>query len=124
MNAYLVLAVVVLALHLLWLAWVMLGWLWTRGRPRLRLLHIGSLVYGILIEVFWWPCPLTIAEQWLQQRAGRQSYRESFLVHYFEGLIYPDVSPRVLMWSAVAFCVFILGIYAVRFARREPGRAW
>lgn len=118
------LAVVVLALHLLWLAWVMLGWLWTRGRPRLRLLHIGSLVYGILIEVFWWPCPLTIAEQWLQQRAGRQSYRESFLVHYFEGLIYPDVSPRVLMWSAVAFCVFILGIYAVRFARREPGGAW
>jgi hypothetical protein len=117
-NLYLVLAVLVLALHLGWILWVMLGWLLTRGRPVLRWLHIGSLLYGIGIEVFLWPCPLTWAEQWLEQRAGRQAYRESFVVHYIEGLIYPDVSPRVLLWGAVTFCVAVLGIYVVRFLRR------
>ncbi len=124
MNVYLILAVLVLALHLGWILWVMLGWLGTRGRPALRWLHIGSLVYGIGIEVFLWPCPLTYAEQWLEQRAGRQAYRESFLVHYIEGLIYPDVSPRVLLWGAVGFCVAVLGIYVVRFFRRNKMGAW
>ena len=112
-------AAAVLALHVLWLLWVMLGWLVTRGRPWLRWLHIGSLLYGILIEVLLFPCPLTYAENWLAERAGRQAYRESFLVHYIEGLIYPNVSPRLLMWVAVAFCSFILLLYAYRFARRE-----
>lgn len=125
MNVFVMLAVAVLALHLAWLVWVMLGWLLTRHRPRLRWLHIASLVYGILIELFLFPCPLTYAEQWLEQRAGRQAYRESFLVHYIEGLIYPDVSPQVLTWSAVAFCFFILGLYALRFARRDrTAGAW
>ena len=119
MNVYLVLAWAVLALHVAWLAWVMLGWLATRRRPLLRWLHIGSLVYGILIEVLLFPCPLTYAEQWLAERAGRQTYSESFLVHYTESLIYPDVSPRLLMWSAVAFCLFILGIYVLRFVHRD-----
>lgn len=119
MNIYLVLAVLVLALHLAWLAWVMLGWLLTPRRPLLRWLHIASLVYGIGIEIFLWPCPLTYAEQWLAARAGQQAYRESFLIHYIEGLIYPDVSPRLLMWAAVAFCCVILAIYVVRFACRD-----
>lgn len=124
-NIYLVLAVLVLALHLAWLAWVMLGWLLTRRRPLLRWLHIASLLYGIGIEVFLWPCPLTYAEQGLAARAGQQAYRESFLIHYIEGLVYPDVSPRLLMWTAVAFCCAILGLYAVRFARRDRATgAW
>ena len=120
-NTNVWLGALVLALHLAWLVWVALGWLVTRGRPLLRWLHIASLLYGILIEIFLWPCPLTYAEQWLEQRAGRQGYRESFLIHYMEGLIYPDVSPRVLMWSAVVFCVFILLLYGIRFARRTNG---
>ncbi len=125
MNAYHLLAVTALALHLVWITWIILGWLVTRNRPLLRWFHILSLVYSILIEIFLWPCPLTIAEQWLQVRAGMQPYQESFLIHYLEVLVYPNISQTLLTWCAVGVCLFILGLYGLRFRRRlaewEPG---
>ena len=116
---YRVLAVGALGLHLLWLAWVVFGWVVTRNRPVLRWLHIGSLVYGILIEVLLWPCPLTLVEQWARQQAGAESYQESFLIHYLEAVIYPEVSQGLVTGVAVALCLSILGLYAVRFRRRD-----
>jgi len=112
-KTYTVLAALVLALHLVWILWVLLGWLLTRRRPLLRWLHIGSLVYAIFIEVFLWPCPLTIAENWLQARAGRQAYQESFLIHYLRHTIYPNVSQTLLTWIAVAVCLAILTVHGL-----------
>ena len=124
MNLYRALALATLAVHLLWLVWVLLGWTVTRGRPLLRWLHIGSLLYGILISVAPWFCPLTHAEQYFQQRAGLEPYEASFLEHYFEALIYPDVNQTLLMWTAVAVCCSILGVYFTRFARRKERSEW
>jgi hypothetical protein len=46
-----VLAVLVLLIHVFWILWVVLGWILTRNRPSLRWFHIGSLLWGILMEV-------------------------------------------------------------------------
>ena len=127
MNLYLALAAAVLTLHLAWIVWVALGWLLTRSRPWLRALHILSLLYSIVIELGPWWCPLTLVEQWAQSRAGMAPYQESFLIHYLEALVYPNVSERVLAWSAAGFCVFILGLHGglhvglhgLRFRRRR-----
>lgn len=118
MTVYHGLAVAALALHLVWILWVILGWLVTRNRPWLRWFHLSSVIYGILIEIFFWPCPLTYLEQWFRSRAGFESYQEDFLIHYLEALVYPDISPLLLTWIAVPACLFILGVYAVRFQRR------
>jgi hypothetical protein len=118
MNGFHPLAVVVLILHLLFIAWVLLGWLLTHRRPRLRWAHIVSLLYGIVIETGPWPCPLTLAENYFLERAGITPYREPFLVHYLEAVVYPDVSPVLLTWCAVAVCGFVLAIYVRRFLRR------
>ncbi len=120
MIVYKLLAVGVLVVHLVWIMGVIFGWLFTRNRPVLRWVHILSLIYSILIETLPWPpCPLTIAEQWLKSRAGIRPYREPFLVHYLQALVYPDVSQTLLMWSAVAVCLFNLGVYTIRFRRRH-----
>jgi hypothetical protein len=119
-KVFQVLAVVVLLLHLLWIVWVILGVLVARNRPALRIFHILSLIYSILIEVLPWPpCPLTYVEQWLESRAGIQPYREPFLVHYIEALIYPDIPEVLLIACAVAVCLFNLGVYVVRYQRRQ-----
>ncbi len=118
-DVYSLLAYAALFLHFLWLTWVGLGWLATRRRPLLRGLHIGSLLYGILIEVFRWPCPLTLAEVWLEQRAGREAYSDPFLVHYLKALIYPDLDEIAVTAGAIAACVGILGIYTWRFTHRS-----
>ena len=120
MNLYEALALFILLVHLVWILWVVLGWLVTRNRPWLRWFHIGSLIYGILLELFLWTCPLTYAEQWLLRRAGLRSYRESFLGHYLERLIYPDVSPVLLMAVSVLACLLVLGVYLHRFRHRTP----
>ena len=100
-----ILAVAILVLHLLWIAWVIIpGWLLTRNRRLLAWLHIGSLLWGVVMEVGPWPCPLTVAEQWLQRRAGWAAYQGSFLIHYLEIVIYPDVSPELLAWVGSDVC--------------------
>ena len=120
MNIYAALAVATLALHLLWILWVLLGWVFTRYRPWLRWLHIGSLTYAIGIEVFLWPCPLTYAENFFLRRSGRQPYAESFLIHYLEAVIYPDIPQWLITLVGVTLCVAIFAIYALRFRRRHP----
>jgi hypothetical protein len=111
-----------LALHLAWILWVLLGWLVTRNRPWLRWFHIGSLGYAILIEIFLWPCPLTLAENFFLRRAGLQPYRESFLIHYLEAVIYPDLPQAVISWTAVALCLAIFGVHVLRFRQRHRTR--
>jgi hypothetical protein len=124
MKVYQTLAVTVVALHLLYIVWVIFGVLVTRGRPALRCLHIASLIYSILIEILPWPpCPLTIAEQWLEGRAGIRPYHEPFLIHYLEPVIYPDVPEALLVGCAVAVCVFNLVVYFLRYRRRQ-GAHW
>jgi len=109
----------VLALHLLFILWVMFGALVTRLRPLLRWVHVASLIYGILLEVLDWSCPLTPMENWLRGHAGAPTYQGGFLLHYLDALVYPDVPPSLLTVCGVAVCLFNLGIYAVRFRRRR-----
>ena len=61
-NIYPALATFVLAVHGLFILWVIFGAFLARSRPILRWLHIASLIWGILTEVLLWPCPLT----WLE----------------------------------------------------------
>jgi hypothetical protein len=116
---YEVLAAAVLAAHLAWILWIILGALLTRRRRVLAWAHILSLGYGITIEIGPWPCPLTLLEQHLQSRAGMMPYRQSFLVHYLEALVYPDVPAALLTGCAVAVCLVNLCVYVVRLRNAE-----
>jgi hypothetical protein len=122
MKLFAVLANLVLLLHLAWIVWILLGWLATRKRPLLRWLHIGSLLWGICVEAGPWPCPLTILEQWLESHAGSGAYQGSFIVHYLETFIYPDVPQWLLTWFGPAVCTAILAVHARRFWRDQRSR--
>ena len=111
------LAVGTLVVHLAWIAWVLLGWTFTRRRRVLAWAHVGSLGYSIFIEVSQLPCPLTLAEVYFERRAGMTPFHQPFLVHYLEVAIYPDISPVALTVGAVAVCVAIMGIHVARWQR-------
>jgi hypothetical protein len=121
-NFYHGLAVATVAAHLVFIGWVIFGCLLTHNRRLLTWFHILSLVYGVAIEAGPWPCPLTILEQWFQRQAGITPYTESFLIHYLEEVVYPDVPQDVLVWGAALVCLFNLGVYGVRFWRKQSGR--
>jgi len=111
LSFYTALAISVLFLHALFILWVVFGVFVTRSRPILRWLHIGSLVWGILTELFPWPCPLTLLENWLEGRAGVEPYQGGFLLHYLDKLVYPDLSATVLTIAGVIICALNLGFY-------------
>jgi hypothetical protein len=115
----------VLFLHLLWCGWVLLGWTVTRCRPLLRTLHIASLVYAIVIELVPWPpCPLTLAETWLETRAGVEPIHGPFLVRVLDSVVYPDLPEWLVVGGAVLVCVAILWVYLRRYTRRDASGHW
>jgi uncharacterized protein DUF2784 len=115
----------VLFLHLLWCAWVLLGWVVTRCRPFLRTLHIASLIYAIIIELV--PrlsCPLTLAETWLEARASIEPAHGPFLARVLDALVYPDLPEWLVVGSAVLVCASILWMYLRRYHRRTTCGQW
>jgi hypothetical protein len=108
-------AIAILSAHLLWIVAVIFGAFFTRGRPVWSALHMVSLIWGILVEVFPLPCPLTMAEQFFEARAGVQAYQGSFLLHYVDRIVYPDIPWWVIGTVGASLCVLNLGIYAWRF---------
>jgi Protein of Unknown function (DUF2784) len=112
-------------MHLLWCVWVLLGWTATRRRPLLRTLHIASLLYAIVVEsVPWLPCPLTVAETWLEARAGIEPARGPFLVRVLDAVVYPDLPQWLVVGGAVLVCIAILCVYLWRYLRRTASRRW
>ena len=119
---YTALADGVLAVHLGWIVFVAAGSLWTRGRRVLTAVHIASLVWGIAVEAGPWPCPLTLLEQHLETLAGVDPYRGSFLLHYLDAIVYPDIPSWLLMAAGIGVCVLNLAVYARRYAPRRRAK--
>ena len=111
-------AIAILSVHLLWILAVIFGALFTRGRPVWSALHIACLIWGIAVELGPWPCPLTLAEQHFETLAGLQAYQGSFILHYLDKIIYPNLPWWLVSTLGAAVCAFNLGIYLWRF------RAW
>jgi len=107
----------VLIVHLAFIAWVIFGAFFTRGRPRLAWAHVITIIYGIIAETTTLVCPLTLAENWCEARAGVSPYHGPFLLHCLDTTVYPRVPVVLLVTVAVAVCVLNLGIYARRFLK-------
>lgn len=112
-------AIVVLGIHLLFNAWYVFGAALTSGRPRLEILHLLSLVYGLIAENAAFACPLTLLETFCQARAGLVPYHESFEIHYLHALVAPHFPEWLLGWGAGAVFVVNIAVYIRRFALRH-----
>jgi Protein of Unknown function (DUF2784) len=103
--------------HLAFIAWVMFGALLTRARAWLAALHIVSVVYGIVAALGPWPCPLTLAENFFETRAGLLPYQGPFVLHYLDAIVYPNLPPTLVVTSGVLVCFSNLLVYGFRFYR-------
>jgi hypothetical protein len=107
-------ATAILLVHLLWIALVIFGALFTRGRPVWSTLHILALLWGIAVEAGPWPCPLTLAEQYFETRAGFAAYHGGFLLHFLDALVYPNLPDWAITSAGVSVCLLNLAIYGWR----------
>ncbi len=106
------LADAVVALHLGFVAFVVLGGFLALRWRHLVLAHVPAAVWGVAIEVAGWTCPLTPLENALWRRAGGAGYEGSFVEHYILSLLYPQPFPHGL---GIALGVFVLVVNAVAY---------
>jgi hypothetical protein len=120
---YRALADLVLALHLVFVLFVVLGGLLVVRWPRAAWLHIPAAIWGVLIEFTGWICPLTPLENSLRTRGGAAGYNGGFIEHYIQPVLYPaglTRSTQVVLGSlALALNLTAYGIMASRMRRQE-----
>jgi len=86
---YRALADLLVAIHLLFIVYVVFGGLFALRRGWAAYVHVPVAAYGLLIEIFGWICPLTPLENRLRLAADRQGYAGGFIEHYIMPLVYP-----------------------------------
>jgi hypothetical protein len=116
------LADLVVGVHFLFVLFVLLGGLLVLRWPRLAYVHLPAAVWGVLIELTGWVCPLTPLEQSLRLKAGEQGYSGSFIEHYLLPLLYPSALTRTIQIGlgalVIAVNLYVYG-YLLRSRRRE-----
>ena len=73
------------------------------------------LVYGLMVEIFGWICPLTYLENWFRGKYDPSTtYVGDFIPHYIDKVVYLDISRIWLVFGAVGVVIFNLWIYYKR----------
>jgi hypothetical protein len=99
------LADAVVLLHAAFVLFVVFGGLAVLYRRRFVYLHLPAAVWGVLIEVKGWICPLTYLENHLRGQAGEGGYPGGFVEHYVIPVLYPAALTRDLQYLLAAFVV-------------------
>ncbi len=108
----LVLADAVVALHMVFLAYMVLGGLLALRRLRLIWPHVAVIVYSFYVTLTSFTCPATTLEKWLLVQGGETPYEGSFIHEYLRGTLYPPALETAVwigcMAVAIASWVFVL----------------
>lgn len=121
--AYRILADLVVGVHALFVAFVVLGGLLALRWPWVAAAHLPAAVWGTLIELRGWICPLTPLEKSLRASAGQAGYEGGFIEHYLLPVLYPTGLTRgvqlVLGSLVIAVNLVVYGLVL----RRRTARA-
>ena len=120
---YRIAADLVLALHLGFIAFVVLGGLLILRYRWVAYVHVPAAVWGAFIEIAGRICPLTVWENSFRQSAGESGYADSFVEHYLLPIIYPaGLTRSIQIWIAGCVVVVNVVIYAWLLYRWKRGR--
>lgn len=122
--SYSLLADSLVGLHFLWILFMLAGfgltlygiffkkalldWFW------FRTIHLTGIVYVGVLSLQGKLCPLTIWENALRSKVEAEAtYSGSFIIHYLERLVYPEIDPTWLRLATLCLGVFTLLAYLI-----------
>mgnify|MGYP001825583153 FL=1 len=123
MNIYALAADALLALHTLFVVFVVTGlvlvvigglrnWKWVRY-PWFRLVHLGAIGFVVVQAWAGQICPLTVWENLLRHRAGELGYTGSFIGHWLERLLYYDAPTWVFTSAYTLFGALVIASWVL-----------
>lgn len=100
------------ALHFVWILFLVFGFVFVLKGARLAWLHLAGLGFALVLNIFHWYCPLTYLEYWLKG-TGREQLADNapFLVRCLEMIIYPNVEESTLRTGVILFVFLNLSAY-------------
>jgi hypothetical protein len=110
---YQTLATLVAITHFAFILFVILGGLLVLRWPALKWVHLPAAIWGALIEIGGWICPLTILENALLRKAGAAGYDGGFVAHHIFRIIYPNGLTRGMEF-AIAVIVIAVNVAVYR----------
>src|SRR5919202_2579539 len=116
-------AALVLAVHVTFVLFVVFGGLLVVRWPRLAWVHAPVALYGAVIELVGFACPLTPLEIWLRRQGGEAGYTGGFVEHYVTAALYPAALTRELQWVLGIVVLALNGaVYGFWARHRRPAR--
>ena len=110
----------VVLLHFAFILFVLFGGLLVLRWRKLIWLHLPSLVWGVLIELSGWICPLTPLENRLRRMAGEDGYSGGFIEEHLLPLIYPaELTRELQIGIAVGVILLNVVIYAIIYVKKR-----
>jgi hypothetical protein len=119
---YRLLADLVVAAHLGFVLFVVLGGLLALRWPRAAWFHIPAALWGAGIEFAAGICPLTPLENHLRALGGEAGYAGGFVEHYVLPVLYPDGLTRGVQLGLGTF-VLLLNASVYMLVWRRSRRA-
>jgi hypothetical protein len=117
------LADLVVVFHAAFVAFAALGGLLCLRWPRAAWAHLPCALWGVVVELTGWVCPLTPLEGYLRRLAGEAGYSGGFVAHYVTPVLYPEGLTRADQWVLGAVLLaFNAAVYGLAWRRRR-GRA-
>jgi len=112
-------------IHLSFIIFVITGGFLVLKWRSIMYLHIPAAVWGALIELQDWICPLTPLEQHLRQAGGQRAYSGGFVEHYVEPIVYPAGLTREMqiLFGLVVIAVNLLAYGWLLIGRQRDKRA-
>jgi hypothetical protein len=121
---YKILADTIVVFHFAWILFMLLGFILTlcgfcwKGfldRWLFRILHLLGIAYVSALAIMGKYCPLTLWENTLRARYDSTlTYPGSFMIHYAEKLIYPDINPLMIRIPTTFIAVSTVVIFIIR----------
>ncbi|MEX1187164.1 MAG: DUF2784 domain-containing protein [Gemmatimonadaceae bacterium] len=116
---YRALADATMLVHFAFIAFVVLGGLLALRWRWMPWLHLPAAVWGVLIELRGWACPLTPLENHFRRLGGESGYAGGFIDRYLEPVIYPPGLSGSTQLVLAGFVVLVNAVvYWLVFRRR------
>ncbi|HXA20493.1 MAG TPA: DUF2784 domain-containing protein [Thermoanaerobaculia bacterium] len=100
-------ATLVAVIHFAFIIFVIAGGFLVLRWPALKWVHLPAAIWGALIEIGGWICPLTILENAMLRKAGAAGYDGGFVAHHIFRLIYPQGLTRGMEFAIAVFVIAI-----------------
>jgi hypothetical protein len=123
---YRILAEATMFVHFAYLVFVVVGGLMALRWGWILLLHAPAFVWGGVMSLMGWICPLTPLENRFRRLAGEEGYDTGFIEHYIVSILYPPGLTRTHQIALGLGLLLLNGIVYAYLARRRftrKGRA-